>query len=247
MFIYRARNSKNNTDIEDLFRLFLIDSFDSDFVYIISPWITPFNFTKKIIYYPFISSYSVIDALASLRKSGVKVFLLTRCFDDFLSPDIIYMLYKIKEGNFRLPRDLHRFLADQVSFAYHRLECVEKVVNTGVNCKFDLGSQDKDHYFRLHAKIYVNSKYALIGSANFTRSGVIRRGNWECLLKVESSSRTFKDILESANKLYNAGRSYSECQKRILQSINTYLMRNGIAVCGIQDLKKLLKEILHEL
>jgi len=244
MFVYRCRNFKGSFDIEDFFMLFLMDSFDSDFVYIISPWITPFKFTRKVVYYPFISSYNMVDVLTSLKKNGVKVFLLTRCFDDFLSPDTIYMLHRVKEESIKLPQELYRFLADQVSSALYRLNCLEEIISKGIECKFDLGLQDKNR-FRLHAKIYVNNKYALIGSANFTRSGVVRNGNWECLLRVESSSRVFKVILDAADKLYDAGRSYDDCQKRILQLINNYLKGSGIVINGIQDLKKLLKEILY--
>ena len=244
MYVYRFRGSRGNIDVEDLFRLFLIDTFNSEFMYIISPWVTSFRLTKKVIYYPFISSYSVVDILNALKDNGVKVFLLTRCFDDALSPDVVYILYKIKEGSIRLSPALYKFLRNQVNFMYRRLEYVEKIIGTGINCKFDIGVQDRESQFRLHAKIYVNDKYALLGSANFTRSGIVRGGHWECLVRINSDSKIYYKILESAIKLYNAGRSYEECLRRITYLVTTHFGDN-VKINGIQDIKNLLKELLY--
>jgi len=241
----RHRNIRQRDDIEDLLRIFLIDSFESNEIYIISPWVSSFKFNRKVIYYPYLSTYSVDEVLKILIDCGVKVNILVRCFDDFISPELIYFLYKVSTGSIKLTLDLLNYLKRELERILYRLNTAKRIEESGVNIRTDLGiGDDMNVWYRLHSKIYINNKYALIGSANFTRGGIVKNGNWECLIKVPSNYPLYKDIVDYAKKYYDHGRDYNECINRVLNIINRYLSPLNIPVRNLDDLKKIISEIL---
>ena len=233
-------------DLENFMRIFLLDSFESKFVYIISPWISAFKFTRKIIYYPFVSSYDVVDVLKALHSQGVEIHVLARCFDDFLSPDLIYILYMIYNKNVSIPRDILLYLKHQLEGILRRLEMAEKIIDIGVNFKTDFVSSQRPWY-RLHAKIYVNEKWALIGSANFSYGGIVSNGNWECLLMVDSKDKLYNEIFSHAKKLFSIGISYNECKERIVNLMNKHLRKYNVPIDSFDNLKIMLRELYRSL
>jgi len=245
--------NEERLDPEDLVQLLLYESFNSKYLYIISPWVSSFRFSRKFIYYPYVSTHDVIEVLNAIHKNGVKVYMLIRCFDDFLSPDIIYALFTIyksvsssgsasSELRTSLPHIVAGYLKSQLKMMLNRLETSEKFVRSGFNVKSDLGAHDNT-YFRLHAKIYVNDRLALIGSVNFTRSGVVKGGNWECLMLVEQDNELYKEVLKEAERLYNSGKDFTECIERLLTLINEALKPLGVTVKSLDELKTKLKEL----
>jgi len=245
--------NRKRLDPEDLVRLLLYESFNGHYLYIISPWISSFKFSRKFIYYPYVSTYDVVEVLDAILKNGVKVHMLIRCFDDFLSPDTIYALFAIYKSvslsgsasskpGASLPDIVTRYLKDQLETMLSRLETSEKFVRSGFNVKSDLGVRDNT-YFRLHAKIYINEKFAVVGSANFTRSGVVKGGNWECLMLIERSSELYNEVLEEAERLYNSGKDFTECVERLLTLINDALKPLSVTIKSLDDLKTKLKEL----
>ncbi len=246
MYLKCRTPRRSADDLEDFVRVFLLDSFDSEFVYIVSPWISTFKFTKKIIYYPYISSYDIVDILRAIHVNNVDVKVLVRCFDDFLSPDLIYILYMIYTRKLNIPSDITLYLKQQLERIIRRLEMAEKIINIGIDFRTDLGVNDRSWY-RLHAKIYVNEKWGLMGSANFSRGGLIRDGNWECLLMVDSNSQLYNELLKYAKQLLSVSKSFNECERRIVNTINRYLRGYGVKIHTFDDLKLLLKELYKSL
>jgi len=256
LFVCRAPldgESEKRLDPEDLVRLLLYESFNSQYLYIISPWISSFRFSKKFIYYPYVSTYDVVEMLDAIRKNGVKVYILIRCFDDFLSPDMIYALFAIykymsssgsasSKPGASLPHIVVEYLKGQLEMMLNRLETSETFIKSGFDVKSDLGARDNT-YFRLHAKIYINEKFALVGSANFTRSGVVKGGNWECLMLIERGSELYNEVLKEAERLYNSGKDFTECVERLLMLINDALKPLDVTIKSLDDLKIKLKEL----
>ena len=55
-----------------------------------------------------------------------------------------------------------------------------------------------------------------MGSANFTRSGILSDGNWECLLHFTKDEKLYKDALDAARRHFDAGIGFDECDIYLL-------------------------------
>ena len=78
-----------------MFRVFLLDSFDGSNTYIVSPWITSFDFRKELIYSLYVSSRNSIEILEGLLERGVSVHLVMRSIDEALPETVFTILYGI--------------------------------------------------------------------------------------------------------------------------------------------------------
>jgi len=244
-FIYRTiGSSKIEQAFLDLFyEEFLTEEHDD--IYIISPWITPFSFSKKIVVYPYIVADNIVDVLLGLVKIGVKVKILTRCIDDLLPLDKLYLVDLIlqsagDEVNYKVLREIYDYLINDIKWAINRMKAIILLSKSGIEIRYDVG---EDLYSnRLHSKMYVGSKKAIIGSANLTQSGIVdNRGNKEFILVVDREEPLYEKIREAAIKYFEQGYNFERCEKRIIRTINRILTEKFIS---LNDFMKYMERVL---
>jgi len=231
--ICKGPKDKGTIFEEPLLR-FLTLSFHSKEIYIVTPWISTFEFkSQKLIYYPYVSSAKVFDILMALAKNGVKVFIATRCFD-FLDYDLLYLVFTIANHNHTAILDeLKHYVKDNIRDIIWRAEALTKLVKgKNTNVRFDLEQ-------RLHSKIYINDFMVITGSLNFTYSAMFR--NYECINIIYRD-----EDIESYNYLYRYSREllkhlleYSECEKAILDRFAKII---NVRFTSLEELMEFLRE-----
>lgn len=241
--VYRSKLS-----VERVFKDFFLESFRSQFLYIISPWVSNFGFSKPLVYYPFVSSSSIADVLKALLDANVDVRLVTRCVDDLISVDVIELLTRLKTG-VGGDSELKRYLAERIDEIISRLEGVRTFLEIlgPDRVRFDLGPGEGGWY-RLHSKLYVNGNKALVGSANLTKGGITDRGNWECIVEVSrGESQVYDDSLKYAKEYFSSiGKDVEVCMKRV-RSMLRFLSESvskwagAVGVVNLSDVSDVIK------
>lgn len=231
---------KTSESVEGLFVEFLEASFSSRFVYIISPWITPFNLSNPFIFYPFTSSQNIAKIIESLTDLGVEVKVLTRCIDDLISGELLQLLeLVVVRGN----DELVGYVADRIRDTIDRIEGVLKFRKIlGNNLLFDY-TYHINFYYRLHGKIYVNDKMALVGSANFTRGGVVEGGNWECLVKAYRGDPLYEEVRSYAEAYLGSGGDHARCMARV-EGLMREVSKVDRRIRDLEDVVEILREFL---
>ena len=247
--IYMTCKDSNGTvkpestmSIERLVINFFHESFSSDRVYVISPWISSFELkSKEFIHYPYVSSRKVIDVIKGLVKKGTEVKILTRCADDALDISLIRTIANIntREGQ-SIPSDIRNLLKRKLDDLASRLESTKGLVEElGENLRFDLGDRD-DLYVkgRLHSKLYINHRTVIMGSANFTSSGITDEGNWECLVRFsKDEDREIYEYAVGVVERYLAiSKGFDECESRVIKIVNRATNLIGEKIYSIEDL-----------
>jgi len=234
--------------IEDLIRGFLHESFNSKFMYIISPWVANFEFSRSFIHYPWVSSTRVLDIIEAIINKGVEVKVLTRCFDDALRFDVLDLADKIVNRG-SVDDEIKGFIKSQLEDLLGGIEAMLRLSEVlGDNLLFDLGIGDLGG--RLHTKLYINDKHALVGSANFTKSGIIDSSNWanwECLIAIKSGETGYRELLNVAEGYLNAARGFSECEGRFMSMLSRFRGLLPRAVGSVMDVIVVLEDLINAL
>ena len=249
MIACRGRdNLTAGRSIEDLIRGFLHESFNSSFMYIISPWVTNFEFSRPFIHYPWVSSTRVLDVIEAIINKGVEVKVLTRCFDDALRFDVLDLAGKIVNRG-SVDDEVKGFIKSQLEDLLGGIEAMLRLSEVlGDNLLFDLGIGDLGR--RLHTKLYINDKHALVGSANFTKSGIIDSSNWanwECLIAIKSSETGYGELLNITKGYLNAARGFSECEGRFMNMLSRFRGLLPRAVGSVMDVIAVLEDLINTL
>lgn len=241
------QGSTSRYTIESLIRRFFHESFNSSFVYIISPWISLFEFSKPLMHYPFVDTNRVDEALRALADvTDVKV--LTRCVDD--SIDIGFMkflrIWREVQTGVGASEALINYLIGHLDNFTKTLELVITLRDIlGDNIRFDL---KQPGYGRLHTKLYVNDFSVILGSVNFTKSGIADNGNWECLLKLrrDHAKAIHTDALKVAERHFSLGQDFSTCE-RVTLSLLAELNLIDKPVASLDELLEYFNNLKHEL
>ena len=198
-----AGSSTSSLSVESLIRRFLHETFDSKFLYIISPWITLFEFERPFIHLPFVEARRVDEVFRAFVFAGIDVRVLMRCVDDSVDIGLLRLLRLLRNVRKIFPDvfgtsqqyiagEILKYIADRISELIKTIKIVNALRDIlGENLRFDTPASG--WHQRLHTKLYLNDRSAIVGSANFTRSGILSDGNWECLLhftKDESFTKT---------------------------------------------------------
>lgn len=245
----RLPGSSDEEDIEDLLWWFLLESFESKSVWVISPWITHFNLSREVLYHPYVASSDVIKILENLSKYA-EVNVLVRCIDDFVSPDVVYTAYEIYNsilgGGLKL-KDIAivaEYFNSKLDDILKRLSSMEKLARLNINLKTDLKTDmsliHRKVPPRLHAKLYINDKFALVGSANLTYHGMSRSGNWECMLMFKNGDGVYERLKEYAEKLFKRGHSFNDCVQSVIKVVNESLKPFNVELKSLDDFRELL-------
>lgn len=222
---------------DEALRVFLTDAFSSDFVYIVSPWITNFRLRSRVVAYPYISSNRLLDVVEKLAESGKRVTVVTRCFNDFIPYDIIYFMVMHDIGASKIRNEeLLSYLGKQVSDLKNRIESYLKIVE--MSSKYPSIVLRTDVENKLHSKIYLIDRYALMGSANLTGSGM--NWNYECLTVIGADTQTYSSLLKYAEELANRLKSFGDCEEAALKAVE---QRTGLRLNSVKDLLNLLDRL----
>lgn len=228
--------------LEDLLHLFLLASFDSSEVIIVSPWISSFELSRKLVYYPYVSSRAIDEILRALGESEIgggarrSVRVGTRCFD-FIDYQLLALAYEIAESGTRSRRSLVEYVRESIEGLRDRVAALLKFGQmTGVEFRFDLGQ-------RLHSKVYVNDFMVLLGSANFTHSGVHR--NYECLYAIfKEKEEVYWKLKDYAEALLKSMETYYSCERSVLSSVSSSV---GLKLSSLRELVALLDYIVRRI
>jgi phosphatidylserine/phosphatidylglycerophosphate/cardiolipin synthase-like enzyme len=206
-------------------------------LYIVSPWISDVGFERRLVYLPYLDAGSVLEALEQLASAGKSVFVVTRYYDDVLRPDLLYtwaVLFRLlKRGSREELDELWRELKDDVSFSLSRIEALDELLRMeGVHVRFNN---------RVHAKLYVGERLAIIGSANLT---LMSTRNEECVIvaRRDEDGDLYRQAREHAEEMYESAREERSYERvylsrlRRLQELNLWF--------GSMET---LREWLHEL
>jgi phosphatidylserine/phosphatidylglycerophosphate/cardiolipin synthase-like enzyme len=228
--VYCKELNDNELLFERIFRKLLFTAFESKKLYIISPWLSIFNFKLKFVYYPYVSSTSVEDVLKAIIDSGVRIYMFTRCFD-FLDLELIGIAYRGV-----VSKSMLSYIKGSLSDMIERAETLLRLANLkDLSIKFDLDN-------RLHSKVYVNDHMAILGSANFTYSGLYR--NIECIAVVGRDETIHQVLRKYAETLSGGFRGFPECENYVLNSLKSIA---GIRLGSLKELLELLKELRAKL
>lgn len=241
--------------IEDLIRCFLHDSFDSKFVYIISPWITNFEFSKPFVHYPWVSSFRVLDVIRALIDKVGEVKVLTRCFDDAVRFDLLDLVSKVVNQSGNVDEYVRGFIKSQLQDLLDGINAVLSLRDALHDfLLFDLGVNELRDGLRrrLHTKLYINDKYALLGSANFTNSGVVDSfgwGNWECLMLIrrDRDENTYSGLLHVAEDYLKSARGFDDCRKRFVSILRRFPNLLPWPISDVEDVVDVLEKLIEEL
>ncbi len=239
--------------IEELIKRFLHESFNSKYVYIISPWITSFELDSRFIHYFYVSSNNVIDVLKALTNSGIDVKVVTRCLDDSMDVQLIRILTNIvqRERDTELNDDIKAFFRDRINeFLDRAIALVSLADDLRDSLRFDLGANDELFpWYRLHTKLYVNERSIIMGSANFTRGGILDGGNWECVIHFTKDENTnlYNEALRVAQHYLSISKGFEDCERRVVRIINEFGGVINEPVYSIEDLIEYLGRVRDSL
>ena len=227
--------------IEELMIRFFHESFRSGRVYVVSPWVTAFNLSIKFIHMPYVNNNNVAEVLRALVNKGVEVRVLTRCVDESLDVQFMRVLINLhRRGGLKLPDEVRELFRRNIEDFINRAESLVRLASDlGDNLRFDLG--DKDDLFamyRLHSKLYINDYSVIMGSANFTRGGVLDGGNWECVIRFArgENEELYRYALNVAEHYFNISRGFGDCERRVVRIVNTVVGSLDEPIYGIEDL-----------
>jgi len=229
---------KINHDLTVLFRKFFADLIirHSDLkerrVYLISPWINNFKFTPPLTIYPIAYVNDIISCIKLLKKLNYEVYILTRCFDDQLIPHKLYNLFVLyNEALKNKSSEIINLLRDtmkEFELILSSIITILELVKYGIKVKFDRRFCKKDSLVNLHVKLYISPLYAIFGSANLTRSGVLsineyKYANEECILFINRDEKIYNELLNIARKYYKYAINIDECINNTLIRLNKTL------------------------
>jgi hypothetical protein len=137
----------------------------------------------------------------------------------------------------------------QQNIAFSELIKTIKIVNAlrdilGENLRFDIPASG--WHRRLHTKLYLNNRSAIVGSANFTRSGILSDGNWEYLLHFTKDEKLYKDALDAAHRHFDVGKGFDECERATLSLVNRLQLLDKPAT-SLEELENYLTELYQEI
>jgi phosphatidylserine/phosphatidylglycerophosphate/cardiolipin synthase-like enzyme len=212
---------------------FLYKSFKSKEIYIVSPWLSRIELgNRKFIYYPYVSTSSVIEILRAIMDKGVRIYVATRCFD-FIDNQLIALAYNI--NSLYTAEALRTYIKDELKNMITRMQATLDLCKlANIELRFDINNM-------LHSKVYVNDFIAISGSLNFTYYGMYR--NYECITIIpkDSDPQSYEILREYAKKVVDGIKDFGECEKQVLDSIEESL---NIRLSRFKDLMGLLEEIL---
>jgi phosphatidylserine/phosphatidylglycerophosphate/cardiolipin synthase-like enzyme len=232
---------KGPGDDESLFEepltKFFCKSFKSKEIFIISPWVSTIELRKrKIIYYPYISTTSLIEVFRALIKNGVKVHIATRCFD-FIDDHLIAIAYNVAYGphKYHINKELEQYIKEELVNVVRRTQTLLSINElSNIDLKFDIEQ-------KLHSKVFINDFMALMGSLNLTHYGMYR--NYECIITVfrEKDPEAYDALREYAEKIMRGLYDLKTCEINVLKALESFL---NMKLPGLRDLVELLEEIL---
>jgi phosphatidylserine/phosphatidylglycerophosphate/cardiolipin synthase-like enzyme len=206
-------------------------------LYIVSPWISDVRFERRLVYLPYLDAGGVLEALEQLASAGKSVFVVTRYYDDVLKPDLLYtwaQLFQLLEQGSREELDeLRRELKDDVSFSLSRIEALDEILRMeGVRVRFNN---------RVHAKLYVGERLAIIGSANLT---FMSTRNEECVIVAsrDGDGDLYRRAREYAEEVY-ASASEERSYERVYLSRLRRLEKLGLRFSSLESLREWLREL----
>ncbi|MEM0506662.1 MAG: phospholipase D-like domain-containing protein [Thermosphaera sp.] len=231
-----CRDSKDRENsLEDMLYLFLITSFDSDEVIIISPWLSSFRLSRRIVYYPYISSDAIDDVLKSLVDSGTKVYIAARCFD-FIDYELLVLANGVINGSLPPRHGMIGYVRQSIEELRDRTNALLRFSQIpGIEFRFDVDQ-------RLHSKVYVNDFMVLIGSANLTYSGIYR--NLECLYMIPKEEKSYPELRNYAKTLLDEIATYDSCEKSVLGFTNSFL---NLKLSSLRELVVFLDKIVRKI
>jgi phosphatidylserine/phosphatidylglycerophosphate/cardiolipin synthase-like enzyme len=227
---------------EELMMCFLHESFDGKFLWIISPWVTFFKLSKRLVHYPYVSSGDVVDIIEALVKAGVEVRMLTRCIDDALEPGFMRLIGSVSDGG-EVPDGLRIYVREGIDEILGKINTILRLKEIlKDNLRFDF--RGAGQYGRLHTKLYINENSAVIGSANFTWSGIADRGNWECLLyykRVENEA-LYAEARSVAEAYFDNGARYEQCEEVTIRKALEYRLVDE-PIISFEDMTRYLEVV----
>ena len=249
--------STSSLSVESLIRRFLHETFDSKFLYIISPWITLFEFERPFIHLPFVEARRVDEIFRAFVFAGIDVRVLMRCVDDSIDVGLLRLLRLLRNIREIFPDvfgasqqyiagEFLKYIADRIGELIKTI----KIANTlrdilGENLRFDIPASG--WHQRLHTKLYLNDRSAIVGSANFTRSGILSDGNWECLLHfTRDAKKLYEDALKVAHSHFDASKGFDECERATLSLVNRLQLLDKPAT-SLEELESNLTELYQEI
>jgi len=204
--------------LEEPFKRFFIEeaSYRGGELYIISPWITKISFKRRLVYHPYLDAGDSVEVLTQLAKLGKRIYVVTRYYDDVLKPYKLYFWYQLyrvymKETAPELS-ELYNEMTKEIKQTLHRMEALEELAKIkGIAVKFNS---------KIHSKIYVGEKYAIIGSANFT-TPALKNLNDECILLISREEEAYTSIKKYAKKYFHNALCEKECLRMLLQKLHS--------------------------
>lgn len=221
--------------LEDAFKHFLVEEAGGD-LYIVSPWISEVIFERRLVYHPYLDAESSIKALTQLARLGT-VYIVTRYYDDVLSPSKMLSWQHIhrafKESPTPFLRELYMEVVEEIKKVLDRIAALEKLTQVdNIYVRFDN---------RIHAKIYVGNKYAMLGSANFT-TYALKNYNYECLLLIRrnENEELFEMVRSFAKRYFENASEKEECERAFLRRLE----RLGLYFNSLAEVKSALESQL---
>ena len=251
-----AGSPTSSLSVESLIRRFLHETFDSKFLYIISPWITLFEFERPFIHLPFVEAGRVDEIFRAFVFAGIDVRVLMRCVDDSIDIGLLRLLRLLRNVRKIFPDvfgtsqqyiagEILKYIADRISELIKTIKIVNALRDIlGDNLRFDTPASG--WHRRLHTKLYLNDRSAIVGSANFTRSGILSDGNWECLLHFTKDEKLYKDALDAARRHFDAGIGFDECERATLSLVNRLQLLDKPAA-SLEELESYLTDLYQEI
>jgi len=228
--------------LEEPFKRFFVEeaSHRGGELYIISPWITKISFERRLVYHPYLDAGDSVEALAQLAKLGKRIYVVTRYHDDVLKPYKLYFWYQLYRAYMKetTPEliELYNEMVEEVKQTLHRIEILEELSRiNGVSLKFNS---------KVHSKIYVGEKYAIIGSANFT-APAWKNLNDECILLISREEEVYSPIKKYAEEYFHKAMCENAYLKALLQKLyNSKLNFLGLNFDSLEAIKSFLRSII---
>ena len=165
---------KPRYNFETLFKKFFADliinykKLKDSKIYFITPWISNIEFRPPLLIHPLSKVCSVLDGIKTLSKFGYKIFIITRCFDDRIIPQLIYtinILYSeikkyINRGK-EPPSGLCSLLKDmlrELEQAIDSVNTILELVRYNIKIRFDVRPEycfGSNILVNLHTKLYI--------------------------------------------------------------------------------------------
>jgi len=251
-----AGSSTSSLSVESLIRRFLHETFDSRHLYIISPWITLFEFERPFIHLPFVEARRVDEVFRAFVFAGIDVKVLMRCVDDSIDVGLLRLLRLLRNIRGIFPDvfgtsqqyiagEILKYIVDRISELIKTIKIVNALRDIlSENLRFDTPASG--WHQRLHTKLYLNDKSAIVGSANFTRSGISTDGNWECLLHFTKDAKLYEDAFKVARHHFDVSKGFDECERATLSLVNRLKLLDK-PVSGLEELENYLTELYQEI